>query len=74
MGRRPTPEHLHKKSSEYPQLAFRLSQVNKAKLLRLADEAAAAINRARAADEPFVTKGDVFVRALYLGFELLKRK
>jgi hypothetical protein len=74
MGRRPVPAHLKKQTSEYPQLAFRLSQQDKVKLLRLADEAAKAINQARTEDEFFVTKGDVFVRALYLGFARLRKK
>jgi hypothetical protein len=74
MGRRPVPEHLKKKSSEYPQLAFRLSKEDKAKLLKLAEEGAKTFNRIKREDEPFLTKGDVFVKALYLGFEKLRKK
>ena len=72
MGRRRIPDHLKKTSSEYPQLAFRLSRKDKVRLLKLADDVADSMNRARKDKEPFVTKGDVFVKALYLGFEKMK--
>ncbi len=74
MGRRRIPEHLKKKSSEYPQLAFRVSKTDKAKLLKAAADTARAFNRARGENDPFVTKGDVFVKALDLGFEELRKK
>ncbi len=74
MGRRRIPEHLKRKSSEYPQLAFRVSKTDKAKLLRLAAEVAKLLNRERAKEDPFITKGDAFVKALYFGFEELKKK
>lgn len=73
MGRRPIPEHLKKKSAEYPQLAFRVSKQDKEKLLKIASDVAKQLNRQRKENEPYLTKGDVFVRALFIGFEKLKK-
>lgn len=74
MGRRPLAENLKKKTSEYPQLAFRLSEVDKATLLKQVEIIAKDLNRRRSDDEPFLTKGDVFVKALYIGFNQLRKK
>ena len=73
MGRRPLPEHLKKHPSEYPQLAFRVSKKDKEKLLILASKITKAMNRQRKENDSYLTKGDVFVRALFIGFEQLRK-
>lgn len=73
VGRRKIPDHLRKQPSEYPQLAFRLSREDKASFMRLATEVAKRLNKSAKDGEGHVTKGDVFVRALRIGFESLKK-
>ena len=72
VGRRPIPEHKRRKPSDYPQLAFRLSEADKKELLRLADVAANEINRSRGDRGPYCTKGDAFVQALYIGLKRIR--
>lgn len=74
MGRRPIPEHLKKKSSEYPQIAFRVSEKDKDRILGLIESTANALNKTRKEKDPYWTKGDVFVKALLLGIESLRKK
>lgn len=74
MGRRPVPDSQKKKPGDYPQLAFRLSKNDKARLLKAADDVAKSLNKARLDNDPYWTKGDVFVKALSLGLEQLKKR
>ena len=72
MGRRRIPEHLKKRPSDYPQLAFRLRQEKKSELVRLAKSIAKAKNASRGQADPYWTLGDVFVGALEVGLKKLK--
>lgn len=72
MGRRPVPDHLKKSPQDYPQLAFRLSKQDKAKLMRMAEETAKALTKAGVEDR-YWTKGDAFVLACYKGFEAIRK-
>ncbi len=74
MGRRKIPEKLKKKSSDYYQLAFRVSKKDKIKLTTFTLSLLKRLNHLRAEDDPYVTKGDIMVKALYLGFEVLLKK
>jgi len=74
MGRRPLPEHLKKHPSEYPQLAFRVAKKDKEKLLKAVSDLTKKLNQQRNENGSYLTKGDVFVQAIWIGFEELKKR
>ncbi len=61
-----------KKPTDYPQLAFRISNDDKANINALADEVLSASNQNLQPDEKQFRKNDVLVDALYLGLITLK--
>jgi len=73
MGRRPIPENERTKPQDYPQMAFRVTEANKTRLLRLIGEIQANFNRKRKEDEPFKNKNDVILEALDIGLLQLQK-
>ena len=71
MGRRPVANK--KIPGDYPQFAFRVSKIDKARLNTLISEAQSALNRQSKGEAPFINKNDVIVRALYAGLKTIKK-
>jgi hypothetical protein len=71
MGRRPIPNK--KLPSEYPQMAFRVSEEEKLRLTNLIEDVQSLFNKRRKEGDPFFNKNDIIVRALDEGLKVLKK-
>ena len=72
MGRKPV--EVKKLPSEYPQLAFRVSKIDKARLTEVIRKVQDKLNRQNSDGDPFINKNDVIIRALYEGLKRINRK
>ena len=63
-----------KQPSDYPQMAFRVSEEEKQRLADLIDQVHRNANKKVADDEKRVKKNELIVNALFAGLESLKKK
>lgn len=60
--------------TDYPQLAFRISEDDKRRINELVEEILQVANKKLAPSDKVFRKNDVYVDALYLGLLTLKKK
>lgn len=63
-----------KQPSDYPQMAFRVSEEDKERLSSLIDQVHRVANKSVADDERRVKKNELIVSALFSGLESLKKR
>ena len=65
---------LKKTPSDYPQLAFRISEEDKVQIAKLVEEVLENSNKHLMPNEKQFRKNDIYVDALHLGLQTLKKK
>ncbi|MCB9072505.1 MAG: hypothetical protein H6623_02700 [Bdellovibrionaceae bacterium] len=71
MGRKQIPSK--KAPSDYPQMAFRVSNQDKIRIQKTILKIQTLLNKTKDKDAPFVNKNDVILKALDIGFKKLSK-